>query len=85
MPDPIASWDFEDGLTDSVSGLDGIPHGNVKIEEGKLVLGSGAYLTTPPLETKLTEKTLEAWVQLDNLDATWWRRALGAITRRPRF
>jgi hypothetical protein len=67
-PDPIASWDFEEGLADSIAGLDSIPHGNVRIEQGKLLLNSGAYVTTPPLETTLIEKTLEAWVQLENLD-----------------
>jgi hypothetical protein len=67
-PDPIASWDFEEGLADAVAGLDGIAHGNVRVQQGRLVLDSGAYVTTPPLETTLTEKTLEAWVQLDNLE-----------------
>ena len=68
LPEPVAKWDFEESLIDSIGGQEGTAHGNVRFDSGMLVLETGAYLTTAPLTETLTEKTLEAWVRLDNLD-----------------
>ncbi|MBC7964873.1 MAG: DUF1553 domain-containing protein, partial [Fuerstia sp.] len=72
LPEPpkaLATWEFEDDLKDSVGALDATAFGSAKIEEGRLVLdGKSAYVATQPLTVNLQEKTLEAWVQLDNLE-----------------
>jgi Protein of unknown function (DUF1553)/Protein of unknown function (DUF1549)/Concanavalin A-like lectin/glucanases superfamily/Planctomycete cytochrome C len=68
-PQPIARWVFDDSFADSVGSLHASTSGGAKLEGGALVLdGKEAYAATPPLERDLTEKTLEAWVQLDSLD-----------------
>ncbi len=72
LPDPpkaLATWEFEDDLKDTVGSLDATASGSAKIEEGHLVLdGKDAYVATQPFTVDLQEKTLEAWVQLDNLE-----------------
>ena len=68
-PQPLATWEFDVDLNDSVGSLHGTAHGSAKIEEGFLVLdGKDAWVATQPLTIDLKEKTLEAWVQLENLD-----------------
>jgi len=68
-PSPIARWQFDQGLRDQLGSLHGELHGGARLDGGRLVLpGGDAYLATAPLDRELTEKTLEAWVQLDNLD-----------------
>lgn len=67
-PQPIARWEFEDDLSDSLGELHGIAHGDAHVSGGMLVLERGAYVTTPPIRQSVSEKTLEAWVRLDNLD-----------------
>jgi hypothetical protein len=75
-PQPMARWDFDGDLTDSIGELDATAHGGAKVEGGALVLdGKQAYAATKPLERELTAKTLEVWLQLANLD----QRAGGAI------
>jgi hypothetical protein len=67
-PQPIARWQFDQGVHDQIGSLDGKLHGDARIEGGRLVLpGGDAYLATTPLDRELTEKTLEAWVQLSDL------------------
>ncbi len=67
-PRPIASWEFEHDLRDSVGPLHGEAFGGARLEGGSLVLdGREAYVRTAPLQRDLQEKTLEAWVLLDNL------------------
>jgi len=72
LPDPplaMACWEFDKDLKDSLGSLDATANGDAKIENGCLVLnGQDAFAATKPLATDLQEKTLEAWVQLDNLD-----------------
>jgi len=68
-PQALAAWEFDDDLNDSVGKLHAIAHGSAKIEDGCLVVdGKDSYVATAPLKTNLEEKTIEAWVQLGNLD-----------------
>lgn len=66
---PIARWEFDGDLQDAIGTAHGIPHGGAKVVEGVLhVDGADDYVTTAPIEHDLTAKTLEAWVQLGNLN-----------------
>lgn len=67
-PEPLAAWDFEDNLKDSVGSLDGKVFGNATVLDGALQLDGSGYVATAPLRRNLAEKTLEAWVQLATLD-----------------
>lgn len=67
-PKAVARWEFDGDLTDSVGSLDAIPVAGARVENGALVLNGEGYAKTQPLDFALTEKTLEAWVQLDTLD-----------------
>ncbi|MSU51322.1 MAG: DUF1553 domain-containing protein [Opitutus sp.] len=67
-PEPLASWDFADGLQDRSGALHGKILGDAKIADGALVLdGKSGHVATANLTKTLRAKTLEAWVQLDNL------------------
>ena len=72
LPDPpeaFAAWEFDGDLNDRLGALHVTAHGSAKVEDGCLVLdGTDAYAATAPLSVDVGEKTLEAWVQLDNLD-----------------
>jgi hypothetical protein len=68
LPQPIASWEFEGDLRDSVGGMHGTAEGNARVEDGALLLDGRSYVRTEPLAQTLRAKTLEAWVRLDNLD-----------------
>ncbi|MFO1062489.1 MAG: DUF1553 domain-containing protein [Pirellulales bacterium] len=65
LPTPIAAWEFDD-LKDSTGGQTGTLVGQAVLEQGGLKLNGGYFLSAPLTKT-LTEKTLEAWVQLDDL------------------
>jgi hypothetical protein len=68
-PEPFAAWEFDGDLRDTQGRLHGEAHGGARIENGALVLdGRAAYVSTTPVVQAITEKTLAAWVQLDNLD-----------------
>lgn len=44
-------------------------NGNAKLQGGRLVLdGKGSFAATEPIQSRLTNKTFEAWVTLDSLD-----------------
>ena len=75
-PQPIARWEFETDLKDSIGTMHGSAQGNAKLEKGALVVHGNDYVITAPLNRKLGEKTLEAWVQLDDLN----QRGGGAIS-----
>ncbi len=65
-PAPFARWVF-DG--ESATVMPGSLIGGAKIAEGLLQLpGEGAYFKSAPLPKDITEKTLEAWVALSNLE-----------------
>lgn len=68
LPQPIARWTFEENLQDELGTLHGTAHGGATLDDGKLILnGSDEFVSTASLPVSLTAKTLEAWVQLDNL------------------
>lgn len=75
-PEPSLHWDFGNGWKDSVLGITGHPKGGAKIENGVLLVRAGGYVVTDAIPLKISEKTLEAWVKLDNLN----QRAGGVIT-----
>lgn len=64
---PIARWDFSKGLHDLIGGLPGKQVGEVVVSETGLKLGGKGFVMTDPLPFGLSEKTLEAWVQVDDL------------------
>ena len=64
---PIAKWEFADSANDLVDKLRGNLRNGAKIDGDALVV-NGGYLVTEPIKHDLRAKTLEAWVQLDNLD-----------------
>ena len=66
-PRPYAQWEFESDLKDSLGVLHGNAHGSARVENGALVLGVESYVETAALPIDVKEKTLEAWVLLDNL------------------
>ena len=67
-PRPSSEWRFDDDFRDSVGSLHGRAIGGARLENGALVLdGKGAFVQTASLAKPLAEKTLAAWVQLDNL------------------
>ena len=68
-PTPLASWDFSADLRDQKGQLHGAAQGQARIGgDGLFLNGEPNYVSTLPLEKDLTEKTLEAWVQLANLE-----------------
>ena len=75
-PKPSLHWDFSNGWKDSVLGIVGHPKAGAKIENGVLQVNGGGYVVTDALPLNISEKTLEAWVKLDNLG----QRAGGVIT-----
>ena len=67
-PRPFAEWRFDNDLRDSIGSLHGRAIGGARLENGALILdGKGAFVQTASLAKPLAEKTLAAWVQLDNL------------------
>jgi hypothetical protein len=66
VPSPLAEWTF-DNLNDTQSKLPLTLTGNARLENGTLVLDGKSMAQTGSLPKKLKAKTLEAWVQLDNL------------------
>ena len=75
-PKPSLHWDFGNGWKDSILGITGHPKGGARIENGVLIVRGGGYVVTNPIPFMINEKTLEAWVKLDNLS----QRAGGVIT-----
>ena len=78
-PDPpaaLARWEFDGDFNDSVGQLHGKAVGNARIENGALIVDGKSFVETVPLQQSIKEKTLEAWVQLDNLH----QRGGGAIS-----
>jgi hypothetical protein len=67
-PAPLAAWDFRGGGRDRVGGLHVRLVGGARLTPAGLVLdGRSAFARSAPLVRDLREKTLEAWVRLDNL------------------
>ncbi len=68
-PQPIARWTFDSDLRDEIGSLHAELRGGAELKDGALVVnGTTSFAATAPLDRSLTEKTLEAWVRLDNLE-----------------
>jgi hypothetical protein len=77
LPTPVARWEFDGDLKDSIGGLHGTAHGSARVEGGKLLLdGIDSFVETSPLPTEIGPKTLDVWLTLTNLD----QRGGGAMT-----
>ena len=75
-PVPYARWSFDGDATDSVGNHHGQLFDGAVVESGRLILdGRRSSMRTSPLDRDLREKTLEAWVSLDNLT----QRGIGVI------
>lgn len=66
LPQPIARWEFNDDLKDSIGDLH-LTANEAKLKDGSLVLnGRQAFAASSPLKKPIREKTLEAWLRLDH-------------------
>ena len=65
--DPVAAWEFNNNLRDSVGSLHLEGHGKISFNEGMAVL-KNSYLQSPPLAFDLKERTLEVWGLVHNID-----------------
>ena len=68
LPLPIVRWEFDNSSDNLVGAADFELRSGAHIKDGALVISRGGHVITRPLLTTLKAKTLEAWVQLDNLD-----------------
>ncbi len=69
LPQPIARWNFDGDFKDAIGELHGQSKAGATLQDGRLgINGDGAFVATVPIARPLREKTLEAWVQLDDLD-----------------
>jgi hypothetical protein len=66
VPSPLAEWTFDD-LKDNQGRLPITLTGNARLENGTLILDGKSMAQSGSLPKEITAKTLEAWVQLDNL------------------
>jgi hypothetical protein len=66
--DPIARWNFEKGLQDDVGKLPSELKNGATLENGVLRVGPDGHAISVPLTRDIKAKTLEVWVQLQNLD-----------------
>ena len=74
---PISRWDFEKNTNDGIGKTHATQHPKASIVDGRLVLDEKTgYAATHMQNFALEEKTLEAWVKLDDLD----QRAGAAIS-----
>jgi len=64
---PIAAWDFNGDLKDSVGSLDLQAHGEIRYEDDMVVLDK-AYLQSAMLPIELKAKTLEVWCKVHDIN-----------------
>jgi len=67
-PRPMARWEFDQDLQDSLGRLHGEAKGQARLEGDGLVLDGASFVASSPLTSDLSEKTLEAWVTLTTLE-----------------
>ena len=65
--EPISSWDFTSGLSDTAGNLDAQTIGTARLSGNGLVLDGGGYAATSPLGRKLAEKSLAVTLHLEDL------------------
>ena len=75
-PEPSLHWNFSQGLEDSILGIKCQLKSGAKIENGVLQVRNGGYALSEKIPFGVSEKTLSAWVKLDDLK----QRAGGLIT-----
>ncbi|MFP6887665.1 MAG: DUF1553 domain-containing protein, partial [Opitutales bacterium] len=75
-PKPTLHWNFADGWKDAVHGITAHPKAGARIENGVVVVSGGGHVVTDVMPLSFREKTLEAWVKLDNLG----QQAGGVVT-----
>ncbi|MFM7920074.1 MAG: hypothetical protein ACKPJJ_07610, partial [Planctomycetaceae bacterium] len=63
---PMAAWDFENNLNDSVQELHLTAHGDVRFADGRVIL-DGAWLQSPELPDSLSAKSFEVRFLLRDL------------------
>ena len=69
IPEPSSRWEFDQDLNDSIGTMHGVLSGGAKLENGALILdGNNSFVMTSVFEKDIQEKTLEAWVQLNDLN-----------------
>ncbi|MDH4455516.1 MAG: DUF1553 domain-containing protein [Verrucomicrobiota bacterium] len=67
LPEALAEWTFDKDLSDTKGRINLELVGAARIENGALILDGKSMAKSGSLPKKLTTKTLEAWVMLDNL------------------
>jgi hypothetical protein len=68
-PQPFAAWNFQADADDQVGTMDVSLVGGAKLEPKGLVLdGKGAFARTKRFSKPFSEKTLEVWVRVKNLN-----------------
>ncbi len=66
---PLAHWNFAEGLEDQIGNLHADLRGGAKLEDGAVVLdGKEAHVATVPIGVDIVEKTLAVRVTLSDLD-----------------
>ncbi|MCA9178443.1 MAG: DUF1553 domain-containing protein [Planctomycetales bacterium] len=75
-PRPDAAWLFDGDLRDSIGELHGVAAGQVRFDQGAVVIEDGAYVVTSRLPMDVREKTLSVVAEL--ADVT--QQGGGAIT-----
>ncbi|MFN0076412.1 MAG: DUF1553 domain-containing protein [Prosthecobacter sp.] len=67
VPSPLAEWTFDHDAKDTQGRLNLELVGTARVENGALIVDGKSMAKSGSLPKKLTAKTLEAWVMLDNL------------------
>ncbi len=66
-PQPLAAWNFDGTREDSQGPLHAAAEQGAGVLEGGLRVDGTGFARTLPVRQNIREKTLEAWVRLDNL------------------
>ncbi|MEC8989154.1 MAG: DUF1549 domain-containing protein, partial [Verrucomicrobiota bacterium] len=68
-PKPLARWEFDTDLRDSLGEMHGMAKGSARLSGGALIVdGNASWVETKPTKKELRAKTLEAWVELGDLN-----------------
>jgi hypothetical protein len=76
LPQPVGCWEFDEAADDLVGSAHSELRAGAHLKDGALIVRGGGHVVTKPLQKTVKAKTLEAWVQLDNLN----QRGGGVIT-----
>lgn len=64
---PFAAWEFDGNLKDTAGSLDLQAKGEIRYQDGVLILEKEAYLQSAPLPVDLKAKTMEVWCKIHDL------------------